>query len=223
MLRNTIMNSNSLVVVQNKDTGKLETVCLDTGEVISTEDDRRDLSHFKFNYQTALLICQKVREGSTLKKLGEDEELPDLAVIHYWMRSNASFQEEMKMARSDRAEYFHDQVLDIAEATERGEQVQVNKFKADQYKWAAEKGNPDRYGSKTTIDGTIESKVTMIVLNTGINRKKPDVEVINDKDTSIEPPRQVSLGDTGRVQADVREEESPAIEEKEEDNGTTED
>jgi hypothetical protein len=222
VLRNIAMDNKSLVVVQNKDTGKLETVCLDTGEVISTEEDRRDLSRFKFNYETALLICQRVREGYTLKKLGDSPDLPALAVIHYWMRSNASFKEEMKMARSDRAEYYHDKVMEIADNTDSGEQVQVNKFKTDQYKWGAERGNPERYGNKTTIDGTIENKVSMIVLNTGISRKKPDIEVINDEDASTEQSGQVSVGDTGRVQADVPV-ETQASEEVEEESGTTED
>lgn len=215
------MDNKSLVVVQNKDTGKLETVCLETGEVISKEGDNKDLSYFKFNYDMALLICQRVREGYTLKRLGEDPDLPELAVIHYWLRSNASFKEEMKLARADRAEYYHDKVLDIADGTERGEQVQVNKFKADQYKWAAEKGNPDRYGNKTTIDGTIENKVSMIVLNTGIVRKKPDIEVEHVKENeSAECTEQTSMGNSGGIQKDVPRE---AEEEREEENGTTED
>jgi hypothetical protein len=200
------MDNKSLMVVQNKDTGKLETVCLETGEVISKEGDNKDLSYFKFNYDMALLLCQRVREGYTLKRLGEDPLLPELAVIHYWLRSNASFKEEMKLARADRAEYFHDKVIDIADSTERGEQVQINKFKTDQYKWAAEKGNPDRYGNKTTVEGSVESKVTMIVLNTGITRKKPDIEVENVKeDTSAECTEQASLDNERGVQADVCE------------------
>jgi hypothetical protein len=200
---------NNLVVVRDPDTGELQTVCLDTGEIISRESDRRDLSKYKFDYQTALLICQKVREGYTLKKLGEDKSLPNLPVIHYWLRSNASFKEEMKMARKDRAEYYHDQVIDIANDTTSTEQVQVNKFKTDQYKWAAEKGNPERYAKHTNIDGSIENKVSMIVLNTGINRKKPDIEVAHEENESIEREQQASGVDRGRVQEYVSKEGNP--------------
>lgn len=208
---------NNLVVVRDPDTGELQTVCLDTGEIISRESDRRDLSKYKFDYQTALLICQKVREGYTLKKLGEDKSLPDLPVIHYWLRSNASFKEEMKMARKDRAEYYHDQVIDIANATTSAEEVQVNKFKTDQYKWAAEKGNPERYAKHTNIDGSIENKVSMIVLNTGINRKKPDIEVTHEEeDESIEREEQASVADRGRVQEYVSKEGNPEEGEQEE-------
>jgi hypothetical protein len=202
------MENNNLVVVRDPDTGELQTVCLDTGEVVSRESERRDLSKYKFNYETALLICQKVREGYTLKRLGEDPSLPSLPVIHYWQRTNESFREEMKLARKDRAEYYHDKVLDIADTTDSSEQVQVNRFKTDQYKWAAEKGNPERYAKHTNIDGSIENKVSMIVLNTGITRKKPDIEVTYEENQSIERPEQASVVDGSGVQSDVQEEET---------------
>jgi hypothetical protein len=171
-------------VVKNPSTGKLETICLETGEVIS--DHQVDVSRYRFNIDTALLICQKVREGQTLKSIACEPDLPDLAIIHYWQRSNPQFSEEIKLARQERAEYYHDRVVQLADEVVDKDEVPVARFKADTYKWAAEKGNPERYGQKTQVSGSIENKVSMIVLNTGIKRAKPDVEVEVTKKEEIE-------------------------------------
>lgn len=161
-------------IVKNPKTGELETICLETGEVISKE--HADLSRYKFNSELATLVCQKVREGGTFKKVCADLNI-DLAVLHYWQRAYPHFANEIRLARLDRADYYHDKVLEEAENVQTKDDVIVAKFKVDQYKWAAEKGNPDAYGAKTQVSGSIENKVSMIVLNTGIKRIKPDIEV----------------------------------------------
>jgi hypothetical protein len=167
-------NDYSSAIVRNKRTGELETVCLDTGEILSGIQ-KHDLSKFRFNFETALLICQKIREGATLKSIGDDPDFPDLTVIHYWRRSNASFDEEVKLARKERAEYYHDRVLQLADETLEKDEIPVARFKADQYKWAAEKGDPGSYGNKVEHTGSNTAPAMVIV--TGIQRPKPDVEV----------------------------------------------
>lgn len=178
----------STTIVKNKQTGKLEVICLDTGEVIN---QGVDLSKYKFDLHTAMLVCQHIREGATLKQIDNDPDLPSLTVIHYWRRTNASFDEEIKLARKDRAEYYHDRVLDLADETLDKDEVAVNKFKADQYKWAAEKGDPASYGNK--IEHTGSNVAPSIVVVTGISRSK-EAEVIETEvkeivDGEAEPDR----------------------------------
>ena len=167
-------NEYNTAIVRNKTTGKLETICLDTGEILRPGSDI-NLITYKFNYETAVLICQSIREGATMKQLGDDPSLPSLTVIHYWRRNNASFDEEIKLARRDRAEYYHDKVLDIAAECVDKDDVPVARFKADTYKWAAEKGDPGSYGNK--IEHTGSNAAPTIVVMTGISRTKPDIEV----------------------------------------------
>lgn len=166
-------NEYSTAIVRNKQTGQYETICLDTGEILNTGMNPKDMSKYKFDLDTALVICQKIREGATLKQIGDDPDLPSLTVLHYWRRTNASFDEEIKLARKERAEYYHDKVLEIAEEVIDRDEVSVAKFKADQYKWAAEKGDPSSYGNKIEHSGS--NTAPSIVIVTGIKRDQ-DIE-----------------------------------------------
>ena len=166
-------NEYSSAIVRNKQTGQYETICLDTGEVLNTGMNPKDMSKYKFNLDTALVICQKIREGATLKQIGDDPDLPSLTVLHYWRRTNASFDEEIKLARKERAEYYHDRVLEIADDVVDRDEVSVAKFKADQYRWAAEKGDPSSYGNK--VEHTGSNTAPSIVIVTGIKRDQ-DIE-----------------------------------------------
>lgn len=186
-------NETKHYVTKNPTTGKLEVICLDTGEVLSNEG--ADVAKYKYNMETALLVCQEIREGATLKKLSQKLGI-DLSVIHYWQRRYPQFAQEMKIARQERAEYFHDKVLELADEVIDRDDVAVARFKTDQYKWAAEKGNPEAYGNKTQVSGSIENKVSMIVLNTGIKRVKPDIEVDYEQKDTSDTGQQIS-GDIG--------------------------
>ena len=130
-------NDYNSTIVKNPTTGKYETICLDTGEILNTSNPM-DLSRYRFDLDVALIICQRIREGATLKQIGDDPTLPSLTVLHYWRRTNATFDQEIKLARKERAEYFHDKVLEIADEVVDREEVPVAKFKADQYRWAAD-------------------------------------------------------------------------------------
>jgi hypothetical protein len=191
-------NNYNTMIVRNPKTGDLENICLDTGEVIRPIAVH-DMDRYRFNYETALLICQKIREGATLKEIGDDPSLPSLTVVHYWRRTNATFDEEIKLARKDRAEYYADKVIEIAEQVVDKDDVPVAKFRADQYKWAAEKGDPSSYGNK--IEHTGSNTAPALVVVTGIRR--PDVEVTEYEEVSSirSDGQQDEVIDGERVQA----------------------
>jgi len=163
----------STAIVRNS-LGELETICLDTGEVISSVSSQ-DLSKYRFNLETAALICQSIREGKTLKAIGEDTNFPSLQVVHYWRRTNATFDAEIKLARKERAEYYHDKVLDITDSVMDKDEVAVARFKTEQYKWAAEKGDPSSFGNK--IEHTGNNTAPAFIVITGVPRRKIDIEV----------------------------------------------
>lgn len=191
-------NTNT-AIVKNPKTGELENICLDTGEVLRPITIH-EMDKYKFNFDMALLICQKVREGATLKEIGDDSTLPSLTVIHYWRRTNATFDEEIKLARKDRAEYYADKVIEIAEQVVDKDDVPVAKFKADQYKWAAEKGDPSSYGNK--IEHTGSNTAPALIVVTGISR--PDVEVTEYEEVSNtrSDDKQIEVCGEGRVRPD---------------------
>jgi hypothetical protein len=165
-------DSRNTEIVLNKQTGKYEIICLESGEVLS-DINSVDLSRYKFNYELGLLICQKVREGWTLTKISEDPQFPSLHVMAHWRKINPTFDEEIKLARKHRAEYYHDKVIELAEQVTDDSNIAAAKFKAEQYKWAAEKGDPNSYGNKVEVSGNVAP--TSIVVYTGIERRR-DIE-----------------------------------------------
>ena len=177
-------------IVRDAESGELQVIDMTTGEVISSQSNLIPESAFAFSYELAMLICQKVAEGCTLAQLDKDPDTPPLHIIQHWRRSQPMFDAEFKLARKQRADVYHDRVAEIAEnAANMGygsrEELAGAKLAADQYKWLAEKGNPDAYGNKVTHEGSEEKPITMRVINTGINRAmKPDVIV---KEVTNEP------------------------------------
>jgi hypothetical protein len=206
-------NNFNTALVKNPKTGALENVCLDTGEILRPVS-LHDMEKYKFNFDMALLICQRVREGATLKELGDDPSLPSLTVIHYWRRNNATFDEEIKLARKDRAEYYADRVIEIAEQVVDKDDVPVAKFKSDVYKWAAEKGDPGSYGNK--IEHTGSNTATTLVVMTGIERK-PDIEVNYEEVIS---PRPEDKQNEASIESGVRRDSEVGGSEEERAEGT---
>ena len=104
-------------------------------------------------------------------------------MINYWRRNNIQFDEEIKQARKERAEHYHDKVIEIADEIVDKDDVPVANFKATQYKWAAEKGDPSSYGSK--IEHTGSNVAPAIVVVTGIKRA-PQEEIEDAEFKEIE-------------------------------------
>jgi hypothetical protein len=168
------------LIVRNKDTGELEVIDMYTGELVTTSSALDDEKVFVFRYELAMLICQEVAKGRTMADIGNDPDFPPLHVINHWKRSQVMFAEELKLARRQRAETYHDRVAEIAENAAElryssKEDIANAKLATDQYKWLAERGDPEKFGSKVTHEGSLEKPITMRVINTGINRK-PDIE-----------------------------------------------
>lgn len=185
-------NTNELVV-RDKDTGELQIVDMYTGEVVATSSkDDTESEVYVFSYNKAMLICQEVAKGKTLEELGRNPEFPPLHVMTHWKRMDRMFSEELKLARKQRAEYFHDKIIDVAKAAhnaeyETREQIANAKLATDQFKWLAERGDPETFGSKVTHEGSVEKPIVMRIINTGITRNQPDViatakEVTHDKE-----------------------------------------
>ena len=176
-------------VVKDPESGELQVIDMTTGEVTSSSS-LVPQETFTFSYEMAMLICQKVAAGATYAELDKDPDVPPLHIINHWRRSQPMFQAEINLARKMRADHYHDKVAEVAaNAANLGyssrEDLANAKLAADQYRWLAEKGNPDAYGNKVTHEGSEEKPITMRVINTGINRSLPDV-VVQPKEVTHE-------------------------------------
>lgn len=109
------------------------------------------------------LIVQEMVNGATL--VGACKSLKiEYATVCEWRRTSKAFVEKLAAAKKDRAEYFHDEAIDISRASGDA------KLNVETAKWAAEKGNQEEYGTRTKIVGDPNAPLTFIV-DTGIRRE----------------------------------------------------
>jgi len=107
----------------------------------------------QYSNTMADVICQRIAEGDSITKVCKDPKMPGYATLSRWRKAHKDFGELFEQALQDRAHMYHDKVIEAAEATDTKDDAAVQKVKVDAYKWAAEKGNPDRFGSRTKISG----------------------------------------------------------------------
>lgn len=170
------------VVVKNRDTGELEVIDLLTGQVLSNSaSSAPPPSQYGFDYKKALQIVQMVREGNTFAEITAIPDMPPMHVISHWQRVDRMFAEEMKLARKERGEHYHDKAMEIAQKAEKAfkDDVPGLSLAAKIYQWGAEKAKPESYGNKVTHEGSETKPILMRVINTGISRQpKPDVQIV---------------------------------------------
>ena len=162
--------------------------------------DNIKLRKNKYRYSGVLadIICQRIAEGESLTTICKEEAMPGIATIYKWRRSNEDFQEALSFAYTDRANYYHDQALKEAEAATSKDDAVVQRLKSDINKWAAEKGDPDRFGSRTKLVAGVGAAVGFTIL-TGVpqpeERDVTDVEARNQKTKTIEAKAEKEVKD----------------------------
>jgi hypothetical protein len=129
-----------------------------------------------YNQITANHVCQKVAEGKTLKEIGRMEGFPPKNTIDHWARRYPEFKEELRQARIQRAEFYHDEVIEIGRNT-RSDTHKEDRLKADIFKWGASVGDPESFGNRTKVVGDPNAPISFII-ETGVPEpEKPIIDV----------------------------------------------
>lgn len=165
--------------------GVLQKIDTRTGEVVS-EHSRNLISANKFKYDTDWSddICNQVREGKTITEICSAVGYPPVSVVYTWRNLHPDFRRSLNLAREDRAEAFHDEIVRLSKTIDSRDSAQIVKVQTDILKWCAEKGNPAQYGAQTKITGDSSSPIGFSILNTGI--QKETQEDVPAKSTIIE-------------------------------------
>lgn len=193
------MDEKSTMTLLNRQTGKLETFNIHTGELIVREGEAKN--SFVYSLEMADAICNLIREGCTLNEISKYEGMPPLHVIYRWRSYHPDFAEKIKKAKLDRAEFYHDKAASILETASRAtkDDVPAIKLQFDGYLKLAEKNNPEEYQAKPAqVAG---AGTTVIMINTGINRR-----AITDGTKGIVEAESQSVGgqriSLGRIRGD---------------------
>lgn len=98
-------------------------------------------------------ICEKISGGLSLRAICAEAGMPARGTIYRWLIENADFQDQYTRAREKQADYFAEEIIEIADsAVAESAAVSKAKLQIDARKWAASKIAPKKYGDKQEID-----------------------------------------------------------------------
>jgi hypothetical protein len=94
------------------------------------------------------LICDKLTEGTSLRKLCKSDEFPNASTVYVWLDRFPEFAERYARAREAATEDMLEDILEIAD--DATIDVQDKRVRIDTRKWAMGKLKPKKYGDKQT-------------------------------------------------------------------------
>lgn len=112
------------------------------------------------DYSAALadIICDRIADGESLRKICNNEEMPNKATVFRWLASHQEFSDQYAKARESQADTLFDEVLAIADqydsAQDKIEVDHINRarLRIDARKWMAGKLRPKKYGDKLELE-----------------------------------------------------------------------
>lgn len=121
----------------------------------------------EFSQETADIICGRLAEGESLRRICKDEDMPASSTVFKWLAAHREFSEQYTRAREAQADAMADEILEIADEgrndTYMGEDgvertdhdvIARSRLRVDARKWLASKMAPKKYGDKVTQEHT---------------------------------------------------------------------
>ena len=96
------------------------------------------------------LICDKLTEGVSLRKLCAQPEFPTASTVYVWLDRFPEFAERYARAREAATEDMLEDILEIADRD--GLDPQEKRVRIDTRKWVMGRLKPKKYGDKQTVD-----------------------------------------------------------------------
>ena len=121
-----------------------------------------------YTEEMALIICDRIANGESLKGMCEDEDMPSRSTVFKWLAENKTFSDMYARAREEQADTIFDEIIEIADDgrndwmerrgeedagwVTNGENIQRAKLRIDTRKWMAGKLRPKKYGEKLELE-----------------------------------------------------------------------
>ena len=168
-------SENHIQLLWNDRINKYEAIDLRTGQMCATytaKVQKIDPRSISYTPDMGDRVIDCVRRGASLTKIAKDPTMPPVSAIYLWRSQNPEFKRRLEMAYKDRAENYHDEAIEIAmSAVHSPKEMQAGlKLAVSTLQWAAEKGNPDRYGSKKETGG--HAGGVTVIIDTGVRTKQ---------------------------------------------------
>lgn len=107
------------------------------------------------------LICERLMDGESLRKICAEDEMPSRTTVHRWMVDVEGFGSKCARAREIQADTLFDDLQDVAD-NGNPEDVQRAKLRVSTMQWRASKLAPKKYGEKLDLNhsGGISINIT---------------------------------------------------------------
>ncbi|MEW9535699.1 terminase small subunit protein [Agrobacterium radiobacter] len=121
-----------------------------------------------YSEEMALIICERLADGESLKAICEDDDMPARSTVFKWLTESETFSDMYARAREEQADAIFDEILNIADDgrndwmerrgeedagwVTNGENIQRAKLRIDARKWMAGKLRPKKYGEKLELE-----------------------------------------------------------------------
>lgn len=107
----------------------------------------------KFTEEIAAEICEQLSLGFSLRAICEQESMPGLTTVRRWLADpeREKFRLQYAHAREEQADYYADEIIEIADTTEDANKARVQ---IDARKWKSARMAPKKYGDKITTEHT---------------------------------------------------------------------
>lgn len=115
------------------------------------------------------IICERISEGQSLRKICDAEDMPNKATVFRWLAANKEFSDQYARARETQADTLFDDVLAIADQYDtiseavNPDLIQRAKLRIDARKWMAGKLRPKVYGDKLELAGDANAPLTVVI------------------------------------------------------------
>ena len=96
------------------------------------------------------LICDKLTEGISLRKLCMQDDFPAASTVYVWLDRFPEFAEKYARAREAATEDMLEDILEIAD--DKTIDPQDKRVRIDTRKWVMGRLKPKKYGDKQTVD-----------------------------------------------------------------------
>jgi len=107
--------------------------------------------------EIAALICERVAQGEPLNAIYSEPNMPKRATVYGWIRKYPEFAAMYARAQEDRADYFADEIVAVADDSRLA--PDDRRVRVDARKWVAAKLRPRRYGERVELSGDPERPV----------------------------------------------------------------
>lgn len=103
-----------------------------------------------YTEEIADMICEKLTEGLSLRKICQIDSFPKASAIYTWLDKYPEFAEKYTRAREVATEDMLEEILEIADNPTLD--AQEKRVRIDTRKWAMGKLKPKKYGDKQTLE-----------------------------------------------------------------------